>query len=325
MARTILKDEEYWQVRNEEHANMRKQISDENSYKRRLESLYKSAQDEIIRDIEADIIKFADSEGLSIVEARRRISKTDVESFSSKVRRYVEERDFSPRANEELRLYNVTTRTNRLQLLESRIHLELVSLTNEEERMLQEWLSQETLKELTRQAGILGEGVPDLNQLQILAKQIVESERENINFSERIWQNQKELQAKLDNTIRRTILRGENPRVASRELRQLVSKEFFGKNGKGGAKYAADRIAITETARVQTMAQKESFRKYAIDQFVFIAESDACDDCLDFDGKIFNVDDSNAPTIPVHPFCRCSTAAYVDRKAFEDDLTSRGL
>ena len=36
MARTILKDEDYWQVRNEEHANMRKQISDENSYKRRL-------------------------------------------------------------------------------------------------------------------------------------------------------------------------------------------------------------------------------------------------------------------------------------------------
>ena len=73
------------------------------------------------------------------------------------------------------------------------------------------------------------------------------------------------------------------------------------------------------------MAQKESFIEYGIDQFIFIAESDACNDCEEFDGEIFNVDDSNAPTIPIHPFCRCSTAAYMDRDAFERELESRNL
>lgn len=314
MVRTILKDEDYWRIRNQEHEHMRKQINREGSYKRRLESLYQSAQDEIIRDIEADIGRFADTEGLSMVEARRKISKHDVESFASKAKRYVKERDFSPRANQELRLYNVTMRTNRLQLLEARIHLELTALADEEEGMLEEWLSQETQRELTRQAGILGETVPDLNQLENLAKQIVESERRSINFSERIWQNQRELQTELDNTIRRTILKGENPRKAGRDLRKQVNEKFFGKNGKGGARYAADRIAITETAAVQSRAQEEAFKENEIEQYIWVAEEDACSECAALDGEIFDVGDSNAPKPPEpHPFCRCSIAPYYDR------------
>ena len=129
-----------------------------------------------------------------------------------------------------------------------------------------------------------------------MAKAIINAEFRGVEFSERVWQNQKELQHGLENTIRRTIIRGENPRVAGRELRQYVNKEFENK------KYAADRIAITETARVQTDIGEQAHKDAGITQFTWVAESSACDDCASFDGKVYNYSDDSAPRSPYHPF-----------------------
>jgi SPP1 gp7 family putative phage head morphogenesis protein len=302
----MAKDERYWEIRRREHKHIQEQLKREGGYKKRLERLYRTAQEEIIRDIEADIGRFADKEGISMTEAKRRISKHDVEAFSEKAKRYVNERNFSPEANRELRLYNVTLRTNRLELLEARIHLETVGLADEEIKMLQEWLGQEAIAEYTRQAGILGMTVPDQVQLNRMAKAIINAEFRNVEFSERVWQNQKELQHGLENTIRRTIIRGENPRVAGRELRQYVNKEFENK------KYAADRIAITESARVQTDIGEQAHRDAGITQYMWIAEPTACSICAGYDGEVYDYSDTGAPRVPVHPFCKCSEAAYFD-------------
>ena len=294
----MAKDERYWEIRRREHKHIQEQLKREGGYKKRLERLYRTAQEEIVRDIEADIGSFADAEGISMTEAKKRISKHDVEVFSEKAKRYVNERNFGDEANRELRLYNVTLRTNRLELLEARIHLETVGLADAEIKMLEEWLGQEAVAEYTRQAGILGMTVPDAEQLNRMAKAIINAEFRNVEFSERVWQNQKELQHGLENTIRRTIIRGENPRVAGRELRELVHKEFENK------KYAADRIAITEAGRVQVAIQEQSYKDNGITQYLYLAEPSACDICAELDGEVFNVSDmrvgENAPVM--HPF-----------------------
>ena len=310
----MAKDERYWEIRRREHKHIQEQLKREGGYKKRLERLYKTAQEEIIRDIEADIGRFADKEGISMTEAKKRISKHDVEAFSEKAKRYVKERDFSPQANRELRLYNVTLRTNRLELLEARMHLETTALADEEIKMLEEWLGQEAIAEYTRQAGILGMTVPDQAQLNRLAKAIINAEFRNVEFSERVWQNQKELQHGLENTIRRTIIRGENPRVAGRELQKIVRKEFSNK------KYAADRIAITETSRVQSDIGERAMKDAGITQKMWVTEVDGCPDCLEYDGEIFDIADDTAPTIPKHPFCRCSFASYYDSTELDKRL-----
>ena len=305
----MAKDERYWEIRRREHKHTQEQLEREGGYKKRLERLYRVTQEEIIRDIEVDISRFADAEGISMTEAKKRISEYDVEAFSEKAKRYVEDRDFSPEANRELSLYNVTLRTNRLELLEARIHLETTALADTEIKMLQGWLGQEVIAEYKRQAGILGITVPNQKQLNRMAKAIVDAEFHGVEFSERVWQNQKELQHGLENTIRRTIIRGENPKTAGIELRQYVNKEF------GKKKYAADRIAITETARVQIAIQEQTYKDNGITQYMYIAEPSACHKCADLDGQVFNVSDmrvgENAPVI--HPACKCSTASYMER------------
>jgi SPP1 gp7 family putative phage head morphogenesis protein len=241
-----------------------------------------------------------------MTEARKIASKTDVQAFQDTAKRYVETRDFSDRANRELRRYNVTMRTNRLELLEAKVNLLTVDMANEEEGLLQRHLAKEALKEYERQAGILGMTVPSDRQLERMFKVVLTAQFEGATFSDRIWANQAELRDGINRTIERTIIRGENPRVAARELRGLVSDEF------GKKKYAADRIAITESARVQTYVQEQAFRDAGIDKKMWIAEPDACPDCAELDGQVMDVDDTS-DTIPRHPFCRCSFSSYVER------------
>ncbi|MDT2557138.1 minor capsid protein, partial [Enterococcus raffinosus] len=80
-------------------------------------------------------------------------------------------------------------------------------------------------------------------------------------------------------------------------------------------KYEAERLMRTESARVQTEIQNQSYKKYGIEEYEYIAEPTACLVCLPLNGKIFKVEDlspgQNAG--PMHANCRCSTAPYVDR------------
>jgi len=302
----MVKDERYWELRRCEHKHAQEQIEREGAYTQRLDRLYLATQEEIIRDIEVDINRFADAEGISMTEAKKRISKYDVEAFSEKANRYTEDRDFSPAANRELKLYNVTMRTNRLELLEARIHLETVALADKEIKMLQEWLGQEAIAEYKRQAGILGITDLDQKQLNRMAKAVVDAEFHSVEFSDRVWQNQKELQHGLETTIRRTIIRGENPQKSGRELQQYVSKEF------GNKKYAADKIAITETARVQSAISEKANMAAGITQFIWISEPSACSVCAEHDGKVYSYSDEKAPRVPRHPSCKCSEAGYYE-------------
>ena len=314
-------NEVYWKLRDDELKNIVKEITYDEAYKKKLADLYKLAMDDIQKDIDADLMRYATKENLSLAEVKKKISKLDVETFAAKAEKYVKSKDFSETANQELRAYNITMRTNRLELLQANIRLNTIGLANEEQRMLEEQLMETAMREYARQAGILGDSVPSQKQLANIAKNIVNAEFRNVEFSSRIWQNQKELQEGLENVIRRTLINGENPRVGARKLRELVNKEFKLK------KYAADRIAITETARVQGSAAKKSFEDYGFDEYMWISEPSACDVCKPLDGKVFKLKDmgGSAPSIPRHPFCRCALTAYLSRVDWDKRLKERGL
>lgn len=313
--------EEYWKLREEELKKIKQDMIDDNKYKKELSKLYNLAQEEIEKDIAKDIASFARKENISMAEAKKLISKVDVENFGERAKKYVEDKDFSAKANKELRAYNVTMRTNRLELLQAKMNLNTVSLANQEELMLQKKLATSFIAEYERQAGILGLTVPSEKQLANIAKSFVEAEFRNVLFSDNIWQNQKELQEGLENALRRSILRGENPRKTGNALQKLVQKEFELK------KFAADRIAITETARIQGDAAKKSFEDADYEEYMWISEPSACKICLPLDGTTHKVKDmgGSGPAIPQHPFCRCSISAYMSRDKWDADLKARGL
>ena len=153
-----------------------------------------------------------------------------------------------------------------------------------------------------RQAGILGMGV---DKAPKMARAIVNASFHNADFSTRIWANQGQLRNELSILLSNGIVQG----IHSRELAKQIEKKF------GVSKSNAERLMRTEMARVQIAAQEESYRANGYEQYVFLAIGTACPGCLALNEQHFNVSEmqsgENAP--PMHPNCRCSTAAWMDR------------
>nr|DAF06386.1 MAG TPA: minor capsid protein [Caudoviricetes sp.] len=308
-----MKSSEYWRKREEKHIDQI--IKDDKKMQKEVAKRFQEAIDNINKEIDANWQRFAGKEGISLTEAKKLSMEHDVKSFSRKAKKYVKEKNFSDKANNELRLYNVTMRVNRLELLKSQIGLELIALSDDLDKYTADLLTRQGIDEATRQAGILGMTLFD--DYKRVVDAVVNSSFHSATFSERIWGNLEALKAELDRLMVRTVTQGKNPRDVARELRKKFES----------SKYEAERLLRTETARVQSEIQKQSYLEYSIDEYEFIAEPTACPICAALNGRIFKTKDMmpGQNCSPMHGNCVCSTAPYIDRKPLEQSLKERGL
>lgn len=322
MATTIASNSAY---RNEREAAERKWIADnlknDEAFNARIQEYFDKSLNNIQKDIDSEFAKYAEYSNDSIAGARLAVKSTDVEAYQSEAKRIVEDAqklykkkgrpltyaDFSKDVNDRLKLYNATMRINRLEMLKSEIGQEMLDAHMKVNADLISKLNDDYLAEIKRQAGILGEtvssgGYTDLTKLL--------SQREgDYTFSQRIWINQDILKAKLDELLTAATIQGQSPLKIARQLRDPVAETV------NNSRYVTERIARTESARIQTQAQLDSFNKFDYDYCKWVAEPSACDVCKEISesgegGKgIYKVDD--VPYIPAHPNCRCSIAAYM--------------
>lgn len=294
----------YWKNREEE--NLRSNLKEEEEYVKEINRIYDRMMVQITKEINDFYVRYAKKEGISISEARKRVKKLDINAYAEKAKKYVKEKDFSDEANEEMRLYNLTMKVNRLELLKAQIGLELVDNFNDLQKYFDEKLTKRTLDEFKRQAGILGKTLLDNEKA---AHAVVNASFHNATFSDRIWLYQGLLKNDLYKLLQTGIVQGKNPRVLAADL----AKKF------NVSRYNAERLMRTELARVQTEAQKQSFERNGFEEYTFLALGDACPICKALDEKHFKVKrmmpGENAP--PMHPRCRCSVAAYEDGEDYE--------
>ncbi len=296
--------QEYWKER--ETRQRKNDIKNEREYRRHIEEIYQNMIDEIEKEINGFYGKYARKEGITIAEARKRAAKADIEALGRKAERYVKDKDFSKQANEEMRLYNMTMKVNRLELLKAQIGLEMVTGFDELQKYYDEVLTDRTISEFERQAGILGKTIQNNAKA---ANAIVNASFHNATFSDRIWMYQDMLKNELNSLLQTGLIQGQNPRRLAIHLR----KRF------GVSQSNAEKLMITELARVQTEAQKQSFEQNGFEEYTFLALGNACPKCKKLDEKHFKVKDmmpgENAP--PMHPYCRCSAAAYENSETYE--------
>lgn len=304
----------YWQRREAEA--LKHYVKQEKEYDREIKRIYRNMLDNCQKEIDSFYGRYASKEGITITEAKKRVAKADIEAYERKAKRYVKEKDFSDKANEEMRLYNLMMKVNRLEMLKANIGLELISGHDEIQKFMAGILKGRTEDELKRQAGILGKTIQNNAKL---AESIVNASFHNASFSERVWLYQDLLKADLDKLLQSGLIQGKNPRVLARELRKTFHT----------SEYNAERLMRTELARVQTDAQKKSFERNGFEKYMFHANHGCCDICEDLDGKVFKVKDmmpgKNAS--PLHPMCRCSCSAYEDSSEYEawlDNLANGG-
>lgn len=277
-----------------------------------IQQQLENAKQEIQNLINDFWIKYASKEGISVAQAYRLADKMDVQKFAKQAQKYVEERNFSSQANEELRLYNLKMKVSRYQLLLNQINLELTKMSDSNLDTMHDTLMDNAKAEVERQAGILG---PSANLDDATLEGIIDQPHDNATYMQRWYNSGNDLSNALDKVLRAAIVAGRNPNQFSSK----IAKEFEVK------RWEAKRLLITETSFSHAQIQKQGYLNSKIDDYVFIAESTACGICKALNDHHFHVKDMTPGTNaePMHPNCRCGTAPYNESQ--EDEWFKEAL
>lgn len=315
----IKENRKYWRDREakQREAYIRTDNEELTEINRVYDEMYRWAE----REINAFYGKYATAEGIDITEAKRRVSNLDIAEYEKLAKEYVKDKDFSPQANAEMRLYNATMKINRLELLKAQIGLKLVDGINDIDKHWEKIATDRATQEIIRQSGILGKTLTDTETART-AKQIVNADFYNATFSQRIWSHMDNLKSDLSIELQKGFIAG----VSSREMARRLKEHAFDKSERD-----AFRLARTELRRIQTDVAKDNYERNGIEQYVYMAVNpNACDICKAMDGtwdggeaKVYDVKKMraglNAP--PMHPNCHCTTAPYIDDNEYEQWLT----
>lgn len=298
---------DYWKRRIE--AEQKARLIRDASLSDEMTRLYDYYFRELEKEIRVFEHRYADKNNLPISEVKARVDALDVKAFEGKARRYVEEKDFSPKANAELGLYNLKMKMSRLELLQYQLDLEMVALANSEHKLSERFLNEEYTETLKAQSGLLGKSVLSASEIGKAAQTVLNTPFKGVKWSDRIWERQDALREVVARLTEDYLLKGKNPTAMIPQLR----KEF------GVSAGEAKRLAVTEGARVATEAERQSYIANGYDEYEFIAEPKACDICRLLDGKIFKVADMlpGENAAPMHPHCRCATAAHFSESKSE--------
>lgn len=325
----MVKNSRYWEERAKKEREWQEaQLKHDESFNKILHEHYNQALVDIDRDIDAQFNRLAKANRSTVEEARKAVSQADIQAYQTEAKKVVDEankmraakktptyNDWDDEVNERMRIYNATMRINRLEYLKSQIGLEMVRAGYRIDDDLQAKLSKDYTDELKRQASILGTSMKGSLWTSKEVQMQIMAQTNGATFSQRLWQNQDALKARLDAVLNLGIIEGSSNAEMARRVKDLI------KDTVTNHQYVAERIARTESARVQHAAQLKSLKDNGYEYCKWYAEPGACKFCVEIaetdeeniEPGVYTVKD--VPMVPVHPNCRCSIGAYVPDEA----------
>lgn len=313
---------EYWEDRYRAEEKARELADKRVAYQ--LQGVYQQHANNIQKEIDSFWQMYADKEGITKLEAKQRADKLDMVNVEFKARQLVEranrlrERgqkvtsdDFTRAENDLMRLYNLKMKTSRLEVLQANIKLHQYDLALSEFEIIDKHLIESIRRENLFSAGVLNMTLGSYESSKISADSIVFANFEDASWSSRVWERQNELRAIVKKGVADTVLRGKGTNVLINSLK----KEFDVSYG------YARRLAVTESARVYSEAQKANYETNEVEWYEVMTELKACQICQPFNGRIFKVSEMvpalNAP--PFHPNCRCTTIPHFGKDLNRSD------
>ena len=304
---------EYWEGRYRAEEKARELADKRVAFQ--LQGVYQQHANNIQKEIDSFWQRYADKEGITKLEAKQRADSLDMVNVGFKAKQLVERanrlrkrgqkvtsEDFTKAENDLMRLYNLKMKTSRLEVLQANIKLHQYDLALSEFEIIDKHLIESIRRENQFSAGVLNMTLGSFESSKISADSIVYANFEDATWSSRVWERQNELRDIVKKGVADTVLRGKGTNVLINSLK----KEFDVSYG------YARRLAVTESARVYSEAQKGNYDANGVEWFEVMTELKACQICQPFNGRIFKVSEMvpalNAP--PFHPNCRCTTVPH---------------
>lgn len=315
------KNSEYWQGRFDqvEQSANNKSVR----YVNKLEKKYTRAAKDIDTKINAWYQRLADNNGVSVAEAKKLLTNSELKEFKWTVQEYIEagqQNAIDQRWMKELENASAKFHINRLEALklECRQSVE-EAFANGQESMFN--VLGDVYKDtfyhscFEVQKGIgVGFDVSALDDNQVSKLLNKPWSVDGNNFSTKLWGNKTKLINNLDQELSRMVLTGSSPKTAIQNIRKSMNTSLSN----------AKRLVLTEQAYFTTLAQKDSFAELDVEEYEIVATLDGktSEICQEQDGRHYPVKDMqagvNAP--PFHPYCRTTTCPYFDDEFTIDDM-----
>jgi len=284
-------------------------------YVENMERQFAAAQVEIERQIAAWYQRFADANGITFADAKRLLTKGELEEFHWSVEEYIAHGQQNALNGAWMRqLENVSARmqVTRLEALKLQIQQQAevlyanqLDFVDAAAREMYLGSYYHTVFEIQRGLGV-GWTMQAINEETIKKVLSRPWTIDAQTFRDRCWTNKQALVNSVNTQLTQMIIRGEAPDRAI----AAVAKQFNVSKGKAG------RLIMTESAYFAGAGQKDCYGELGVERFKVVATFDkgTCDICGAMDGQVFKMSEYQvgltAP--PFHPWCRCCTAPYFE-------------
>lgn len=287
-----------------------------------MEKQYKAAQNELEAQIARWYQRFADSNSISLAQAKQWLKGQDLAEFKWDVKEYIKygkENAINGAWMQELENASSKFHISRLEALQIQTQNSLETMFAQQMGTMKKALSDvyasgyyHTAYAVQQGFG-LGWDIAGLDQAQIEKVLSKPWAVDGYNFSARIWNSKTKLIGEVHNELSKNLLTGADPQKAIDSLAKKM----------GTSKSNAGRLVMTEQAYFSSAAQKDCFNDLDVEEYEIVAtlDSHTSDICRSLDGKVFKMSDykPGVTAPPFHVYCRSTTAPH-----FKDNFDAGG-
>lgn len=292
-----------------------------------IEKQYKAAQNELEAQIARWYQRFADSNGISLAQAKQWLKGQDLAEFKWGVKEYIKygkENAINGAWMQELENASSKFHISRLEALQIQTQNSLETMFAQQMGTLKKALSDvyasgyyHTAYAVQQGFG-LGWDIAGLDQAQIEKVLSKPWAVDGYNFSTRIWNSKTKLIGEVHNELSKNLLTGADPQKAIDSLAKKM----------GTSKSNAGRLVMTEQAYFSSAAQKDCFNDLDVEEYEIVAtlDSHTSDICRSLDGKVFKMSDykPGVTAPPFHVYCRSTTAPHFKENFDAGERAARG-
>lgn len=292
-----------------------------------IEKQYKAAQNELEAQLARWYQRFADSNGISLAQAKQWLKGQDLAEFKWDVKEYIKygkENAINGAWMQELENASSKFHISRLEALQIQTQNSLETMFAQQMGTMKKALSDvyasgyyHTAYAVQQGFG-LGWDIAGLDQAQIEKVLSKPWAVDGYNFSTRIWNSKTKLIGEVHNELSKNLLTGADPQKA---IDSLAKKMGTSKNNAG-------RLVMTEQAYFSSAAQKDCFNDLDVEEYEIVAtlDSHTSDICRSLDGKVFKLSDykPGVTAPPFHVYCRSTTAPHFKDNFDAGERAARG-
>lgn len=274
--------------------------------------LFDEAAWQMETEINAMFQKYATENGLTNAETSKMLTGSEYSRWRKGIDEYLKEAEGDSATLLELNTLAAKSRISRKEQMLASVYKTMITLSGDTETKLTDLLGDIYKTNYYRGCydvqSILGVGFNVSKVDETMLFRILKHPWSGKNYSQALWENTDKLATLAKRELTLGFMTGASVQKMAKEINDVM--------GKG--RYAAERLARTESSYFANQGRQESYRELGVKEYTFLGGG--CEDCLALNGQDFLVDEAesgvNLP--PIHPNCKCTTVPKTGIHLFKD-------